>query len=83
MDASQLAEIQVRCQVSRAVLSTLTGYLDWVAMSHIFVRNGQLLQILCLLLSNSNLQLFAAECLLVIVSRKVCTVQYIPDTYRK
>lgn len=64
------SEIRAKSQVSQAVLKTLTGYLDWVVMSHIFLRNGELLQMLCLLLSNTDLQLFAAECLLVIVSRK-------------
>ncbi|XP_046567749.1 LOW QUALITY PROTEIN: exportin-5-like [Haliotis rubra] len=58
------------CRVSEAVLSTLTGFVDWVNMSHIVERDGRLLQLLCLLLSDSSLQLSAAECLLLIVSRK-------------
>ncbi|XP_033734576.1 exportin-5-like [Pecten maximus] len=61
---------QSNCRVSQALLTTLAGYLDWINMDHIFSQNALLLQILCLLLSNSNLQLYAAECLLIIVSRK-------------
>ncbi|KAL5008996.1 hypothetical protein ScPMuIL_014577 [Solemya velum] len=58
------------CRVSEAVLETLNGYLDWVNMTLIFMRDGLLLQVLCLLLSMESLQLHAAECLLIIVSRK-------------
>lgn len=72
-DTSAEASLTCRahCRVSQAVLTTLVGYLDWINMDHIFSQNALLLQILCLLLSNSNLQLYAAECLLTIVSRKV------------
>lgn len=58
-------------RVSEAVLYTLAGYLDWVSMNLIFTNNSVLLQMLCLLLDNSSLQLLAAECLLTIVGRKV------------
>lgn len=58
-------------RVSEAVLYTLAGYLDWVSMNLIFTNNSVLLQMLCLLLGNSSLQLLAAECLLTIVGRKV------------
>ncbi|ESO90188.1 hypothetical protein LOTGIDRAFT_192362 [Lottia gigantea] len=57
-------------KVSQAVLMTLTGFVDWVPMSHIVENNGLLLQLLCLLLNESSLQLHSAECLLLIVSRK-------------
>lgn len=62
---------QAHCRVSAAVLVTLTGYVDWVPMSHIMMNNAILLQSLCALLSVETLQLQAAECLLLIVSRKV------------
>ena len=55
----------------QSVLSTLTGFVDWVNISHITDDNGRLLQLLCEMLSDGNLQLHAAECLLLIVSRKV------------
>ncbi|KAK6181164.1 hypothetical protein SNE40_009086 [Patella caerulea] len=57
-------------RVSQSVLMTLTGFVDWVNMSHIVENNGRLLQLLCLLLDDSSLQLHAAECLLLVVSRK-------------
>jgi len=54
-----------------ATLNTLAGYIDWVALSHITNENCRLLEILCLLLSEPDLQLEAAECLLIAISRKV------------
>jgi len=66
-----LLTCQGHLKVSEAVLTTLSGYLDWIIIAHIFAQNNLLLQILCLLLSNSTLQLHAADCLLIIVSRKV------------
>lgn len=57
--------------VSEAVLTTMTGYLDWVTMNHIFMKDGLLLRMLCLLLNNRSLQLPAVDCLLIIVSKRV------------
>ncbi|XP_076464074.1 exportin-5-like [Babylonia areolata] len=56
--------------VCQSVLSTLTGFVDWVNITHIIDDNGRLLQLLCEMLGDQNLQLYAAECLLLIVSRK-------------
>ncbi|CAG2217281.1 XPO5 [Mytilus edulis] len=72
-DGAQWTQYHNNLEVSRAVLSTLTGYLDWVNMSHIFSKD--LLHRLCLMLSNKHLQLSAAECLLLIVTRKVSEIQ--------
>ncbi|XP_014667809.1 PREDICTED: exportin-5-like [Priapulus caudatus] len=60
----------VHCRVAQAALMTLAGFVDWVPMSHISAENNQLLQMLCLLLGDDHLQLCAAECLLLLVSRK-------------
>ncbi|XP_064601794.1 LOW QUALITY PROTEIN: exportin-5-like [Liolophura sinensis] len=65
-----IIQAAAHCKVSQAVLSCLSGYVDWVNMSHILENNGLLLQMLCLLLSEEKLQVYAAECLLLIVSRK-------------
>lgn len=54
-----------------ATLNTLAGYIDWVSLVHITSGNCHLLEILCLLLSEPELQLEAAECLLIAISRKV------------
>uniref|UniRef100_A0A668RR34 Exportin-5 n=1 Tax=Oreochromis aureus TaxID=47969 RepID=A0A668RR34_OREAU len=66
-------ELQVRkahCRVAVATLNTLAGYIDWVSLVYITSRNCHLLEILCLLLSEPELQLEAAECLLIAMSRK-------------
>uniref|UniRef100_A0AAR2L3B8 Exportin-5 n=1 Tax=Pygocentrus nattereri TaxID=42514 RepID=A0AAR2L3B8_PYGNA len=61
---------KAHCRVGIATLNTLAGYIDWVALVHITNDNCHLLEILCLLLSETELQLEAAECLLIAVSRK-------------
>lgn len=62
---------QCHLKISEVTLMTLNGYLDWVPMSHITIKDSLLLQMLCLLLSHATLQLPAAECLYTIVSRRV------------
>ncbi|XP_030745533.1 exportin-5-like [Sitophilus oryzae] len=57
-------------RVVHVVLLTLTGFVEWVSMTHIMAQNGRLLQILCLLLNDIAFQYSAAECLAQIVSRK-------------
>ncbi|XP_075874583.1 exportin-5 [Nelusetta ayraudi] len=65
-------ELQARAysRVAVATLNTLAGYIDWVSLSHITTKNCQVLEMLCLLLSEPELQLEAAECLLIAISRK-------------
>lgn len=51
----------------QVVLTTLGGYVEWVATSHLVAEGGRLLQVLCLLLKDDTcdkVQLAAAECLL-------------------
>ncbi|XP_037698709.1 exportin-5 isoform X4 [Choloepus didactylus] len=69
-DTSQELKLQANCRVGIAALNTLAGYIDWVSMSHITAENCKLLEMLCLLLNEQELQLGAAECLLIAVSRK-------------
>lgn len=59
-------------RVVQVVLLTLTGFVEWVSMSHIMAHNGRLLQILCLLLNDHSFQNPAAECLLQV--RKIIFV---------
>ncbi|XP_076867648.1 exportin-5 [Brachyhypopomus gauderio] len=61
---------RAHCRVGVATLNTLAGYVDWVALVHITNENCHLLEILCLLLGEPELQLEAAECLLIAISRK-------------
>ncbi|KAM9365594.1 exportin-5 isoform 1-T2 [Pholidichthys leucotaenia] len=63
-------QVRAHCRVAVATLNTLAGYIDWVSLDHITTRNCYLLEILCLLLSELELQLEAAECLLIAMSRK-------------
>ncbi|XP_005666094.2 exportin-5 [Sus scrofa] len=69
-DNAQESKAQAYCRVAIAALNTLAGYTDWVSLSHITAENCKLLEMLCLLLSEQELQLGAAECLLIAVSRK-------------
>lgn len=57
-------------RVVQVALLTLGGFVDWVTIKHIMAGNGRLLQILCILLSETDFQGPAAECLLQIASRK-------------
>ncbi|KAM8852416.1 exportin-5 [Synchiropus picturatus] len=61
---------RAHCRVAVATLNTLAGYVDWVSLVYITSRNCHLLEMLCLLLSEPELQLEAAECLLIAISRK-------------
>lgn len=61
---------RAHCRVAVATLNTLAGYIDWVSLVHITSGNCRLLEMLCLLLSEPELQLEAAECLLIAMSRK-------------
>ncbi|XP_044530629.1 exportin-5 [Gracilinanus agilis] len=69
-DTSQEPKAQANCRVGIAALNTLAGYIDWVTMNHITAENCKLLEMLCLLLNEPELQVGAAECLLIAVSRK-------------
>ncbi|XP_063048252.1 exportin-5 [Engraulis encrasicolus] len=64
------AKAKAHCRVGVATLNTLAGYIDWVPLQHITNGNCRLLEVLCLLLGEPELQLEAAECLLIAISRK-------------
>jgi exportin-5 len=67
-EQGQEAELNVHVRVVQVVLLTLTGFIEWVSINHIMASDGQLLQILCLLLDDENFQAGAAECLLQVVT---------------
>lgn len=58
-------------RLAQQTLKTLTGYLDWVKFAVLYSENCVILQMLCLLLEEDPLKILAAECLLMIVRRKV------------
>ncbi|XP_035747901.1 exportin-5, partial [Egretta garzetta] len=62
-DLAQEPKAQANCRVGIAALNTLAGYIDWVALSHITADNCKLLEMLCLLLNEPELQIGAAESL--------------------
>ncbi|XP_069036006.1 exportin-5 [Lepisosteus oculatus] len=70
LDPTQELKAKAHCRVGVATLNTLAGYIDWVSLVHITHDNCRLLEMLCLLLSEPELQVEAAECLLIAVSRK-------------
>ncbi|EFN89855.1 exportin-5 [Harpegnathos saltator] len=66
----QMSDAAAHSKVVQVVLSTLTGFVEWVSINHVMAEDGRLLQILCLLLGNPIFQCSAAECLLQIVNRR-------------
>ena len=68
---NSVKEAEEHCKVAQAALNTLTVYVDWISSNFLFEENGHLLQLLCAMLNERQLQLPAVECLLVITSRKV------------
>ena len=58
-------------RLAEQTLKILMGYLDWVKFGVLYAKNYIILQMLCLLLEKESLKIPAAECLLIIVSRKV------------
>jgi exportin-5 len=64
----QEPELKVHAHVVQVVLLTLTGFIEWVSISHIMANDGQLVQILCLLLEYESFQAGAVECLLQVVT---------------
>ncbi|XP_078085741.1 exportin-5 isoform X1 [Mustelus asterias] len=69
-DTTQENKAKAHCRVAVATLNTLAGYVDWVALHHITADSCKLLEVLCMLLTEPELQLEAAECLLIAISRK-------------
>lgn len=67
---SQSQKSQAHSRVVQVVLLTLTGFVEWVSIVHIMASEGKLLQILCILLNDTEFQIPAAECLSQIVNRK-------------
>lgn len=63
-------QASVHLRLAEQTLKTLAGYLDWVKFGVVFSQNCIILQMLCLLLEDDSLKIPAAECLLIIVSRK-------------
>lgn len=67
-------QVRAFCRVAVSALNTLAGYIDWVSLSYISSKYSEILEVLCLLLNEPELQLEAAECLVIAVRRKVSSI---------
>lgn len=67
-------QVRAFCRVAVSTLNTLAGYIDWVSLSYISSKYSEILEVLCLLLNEPELQLEAAECLVIAVRRKVSCI---------
>lgn len=61
------------CHIVSITLETLGVYFEWIPIVHIS-ENPYLLNHLCHLVDDENLQATAAKCLLSLVERKVITI---------
>ena len=61
-------------RLAEQTLLTLAGFVDWVKFGTLYIKNCIILQMLCLLLEEDSLKIPSCECLLIIVSRKVITI---------
>jgi hypothetical protein len=67
--------------VAAAVVKAFTGFGEWIAWSYFGEQNGHLFKVLCNMLGDEKLQLPAAECLLLICSRKVIHPSFSYDAF--
>lgn len=57
-------------RVVQVILNTLSGFVEWVSVTHLVASNGRLLQMICYLLEFPDFQVSAVECLSQITNRK-------------
>ena len=65
-----MSELFINYLFLQVILLTLSGFVEWVGLSHIMSDKGRLLHILCLFLGDPSFRCHASECLLQIVNRK-------------
>lgn len=58
------SDAKFNCRLAQSVIAVFQAHVEWVSITHIMARDGQLLTYLCMLLLEENLRLPAAECLL-------------------
>ncbi|XP_069463426.1 exportin-5-like [Ambystoma mexicanum] len=68
-DRSQQFVVQPCCTVAITAIYTLSAYISWMGIWHITQDDCKLLETLWVLLDEPDLQLAAAECLLVAIQR--------------
>lgn len=57
-------EAVVHARLAQSVIAVFNAHADWVSINHIMAHDGQLLVLLCALLSEESFRLPAADCLL-------------------
>ncbi|XP_069092357.1 exportin-5-like isoform X2 [Pleurodeles waltl] len=68
-DRTQQSQTQPSCTVATTAIYCLSGYISWMGIWHITQEDFKLLETIWVLLEEPDLQLPAAECLLVAVKR--------------
>ena len=71
----------VHLRLAEASLFTLTAYLGHVSLDQVLANNSVLLQMLCCLLEESELQMAASECLLIIAERRKVSDNILPSRH--
>lgn len=67
---SEVLEIEIYSGLTLNTLKVLQGFLEWISIEHIFVSDGAFIHLLCELINIEAFRVSAAECLLLIASRK-------------
>lgn len=57
-------EAVFHCRLAQSVIAVFQVLVEWVPITHIMAREGQLLVLLCNLLSEENFRLSSVDCLL-------------------
>lgn len=61
------AETIFHARLAQSVIAVFHAHADWVSINHIMAHDGQLLVLLCALLSEESFRLPAADCLLQVL----------------
>ncbi len=57
-------EASFHCRLAQSAIAVFQAHVEWVSINHIMAHDGQLLVLLCTLLSEESFRLPAADCLL-------------------
>ncbi|XP_070377892.1 exportin-5-like [Dermacentor albipictus] len=63
-------ELSLHRQLTETTLLTMAGFVEWIPLGEVTGSGGLLPRIFCFLLSDRNLRIQAAECLLQVLARK-------------
>ncbi|XP_075723421.1 exportin-5-like protein Ranbp21 [Rhipicephalus microplus] len=63
-------ELSLHRQLTETTLLTMAGFMEWTPLKEVMESDGLLPRIFCYLLSDRNLRVLAAECLLQVLGQK-------------